>query len=64
MKQAIQRQRQLIMLQIKRQSAIQAPKKNPFQTDKFLRESPHRFDTHKKLSMNNAIAYVAPKTRR
>ena len=36
-------------------------KKNPFQTDEVLRESPHIFDTQKNESMNNAITYVAPK---
>ena len=34
-----------------------------FQTDKFLKESLHIFDTQKNESMNNVIAYVAPKTR-
>ena len=35
-----------------------------FQTEKFLKEPLHMFDTHKKESMNNVIAYVAPKKRR
>ena len=32
-----------------------------FQTDKVLNESLHMFDTKKNESMNNVIAYVAPK---
>ena len=35
-----------------------------FQTDKVLKDSLHMFDTHKNESINNVIAYVAPKTRR
>ena len=35
----------------------------PFQTDKVLRESLHMFDTQKDESMNNVIAYVAPKNK-
>ena len=35
----------------------------PFQTDKVLKESLHMFDTQKKESMNNVIAYVAPKNK-
>ena len=40
-------------------------KKNlfPFQTDKALKESLHMFDTQKNESMNNVIAYVAPKNK-
>ena len=34
----------------------------PFQTDKFLKESLHIFDK-KNESMNNVIAYVAPKNK-
>ena len=34
------------------------------QTENDLRESLQIFDTHTNESMNNAIAYVAPKTRR
>ena len=33
----------------------------PFQTDKVLKESMHMLDTHKNKSMNNVIAYIAPK---
>ena len=33
----------------------------PFQTDKVLKESLHMFDTQKNESMNNVIAYIAPK---
>ena len=41
------------------------PKKTifPFQIDKVLKESLHMFDTHKNESMNNVIAYVAPKNK-
>ena len=35
----------------------------PFQTDKVLKESLHMFDTQKNESMNNVIAYVAPKNK-
>ena len=61
--QGIQWQRQWILFQIKRQTAVQPPKKNlsPFQTDEVLRESLYMFDTQKIESTNNAIAYVAPK---
>ena len=40
-------------------------KKNllPFQTLKVLKESLHMFDKHKNESMNNVIAYVAPKNK-
>ena len=34
-----------------------------FQTDKFLKESLHMFDTQKNESMNNVIAYVALKNK-
>ena len=34
-----------------------------FQTDKVLKESLHMFDTQKNESMNNVIAYVAPKNK-
>ena len=34
-----------------------------FQTDKVLKESLHMFETHKNESMNNMIAYVAPKNK-
>ena len=34
-----------------------------FQTDKVLKESLHMFDTQKKESMKNVIAYVAPKNK-
>ena len=33
----------------------------PFQTDRVLKESLHMFDTQKNESMNNVIAYIAPK---
>ena len=32
-----------------------------FQTDKFLKDSLHRFDTQNNESMKNVISYVAPK---
>ena len=35
----------------------------PFQTDKVLKESLHMFDAHKNKSMNNVIAYIAPKNK-
>ena len=35
----------------------------PFQTDEVLKESLHMFDTPKNESMNNMIAYVAPKNK-
>ena len=35
----------------------------PFQTDKFLKESLHMFDTQKNESMKNVIAYVALKNK-
>ena len=35
----------------------------PFQTDKVLKESLHIFDTQKNESMNNVIAYIAPKNK-
>ena len=35
----------------------------PFQTYKVLKESLHMFDTQKNESMNNVIAYVAPKNK-
>ena len=34
-----------------------------FQADKVLKESLHMFDTYKNESMNNVIAYVAPKNK-
>ena len=34
-----------------------------FQTDKVLKESLHIFDTQKNESMNNVIAYIAPKNK-
>ena len=34
-----------------------------YQTDKVLKESLHMFDKHKNESMNNVIAYVAPKNK-
>ena len=35
----------------------------PFQTDEVLKESLHMFDAQKNESMNNVIAYVAPKNK-
>ena len=35
----------------------------PFQIDKVLKDSLHMFDTQKNESMNNVIAYVAPKNK-
>ena len=35
----------------------------PFQTEKVIEESLHMFDTQKNKSMNNVIAYVAPKNK-